>query len=235
MCLLIVHIDLTDFFGWKSCQFFPDDRTERIFDTSFEHFTSGGHNRILFLFIWFDRKNRLRAACFLCTFHFFFFNDQRNDSRSCQFIPDTHREIAMPGGDHHLPQTVDCNQRFTVDFQQSVCIRNKFDLSFFDIGRMHILTGTDFIQNLRCFIFMPHRVILFPYIQMLFPYGKQHRNVLCGHNMSFAEYCIFGHPPDDLSNIMAEYMPYRIFCFYQFHNILSLLSPVFYHSYMPLL
>ena len=80
-----------------------------------------------------------------------------------------------------------------------------------------MLTGTDFIQNLRCYIFMPHRVILFPYIQMLFSNREQYRNILLRYHMPFSENCVFYNAGNDLCNVMAEYTSDRFFCLDQFH------------------
>ena len=55
---------------------------------------------------------------------------------------------------------------------------------------------------------------------MLFSNGQQHRNIFFFYHMTFAKYRIFGHAFYYLGNIVAEYMPYRVFCLDQFHNIL---------------
>ena len=52
---------------------------------------------------------------------------------------------------------------------------------------------------------------------MFFPYGKKHRNIFFCNDVAFAEYRIFCHTFDNLCNIVAEHLAYRVFCFHQFH------------------
>ena len=97
--------------GIKLRQLVHDHRCERVLDASMEHFVSGGDDSNLFVLERFQFQDWLSTSQFhgLCLdlFHFFFFNDQRDNAGTCQLVPLLHGKIAMAGGNHHLAKGVD--------------------------------------------------------------------------------------------------------------------------------
>ena len=65
---------------------------------------------------------------------------------------------------------------------------------------------------------MKHPFLFFPHIQMLFSNGKENRNIVLCHYMSFSKNRIFYYPRDDLRNIMAKHTAHCILGLDQFHT-----------------
>ena len=118
----------------------------------------------------------------------------------------------MPGCDHHLTHTVDPTQSIFVYLEYTVTVRNQFDLAFLNARWMHMLSLTDFFQDQSRLILVQHAFFLFPDIQIFLAHRQKYRNILLRHDMAFPEYRILCYSPDDLCDIMADHMTYRIFC-----------------------
>ena len=73
----------------------------------------------------------------------------------------------MARRNHHLAEAVYFFQLLAVHFQKTVAVRDQFNFSFFDIGRMHVIVFTHIVKNLCRLIFMQHCIVLFPDVNVV--------------------------------------------------------------------
>ena len=67
------------------------------------------------------------------------------------------------------------------------------------------------------FILVEDAGLLLPDVEILFADGEQHGDVLGLDDMALAEAGTLELAGNDLGNIVAEHLAYRVFCFHQFH------------------
>ena len=157
-------------------------------------------------------ENRLFPTEFFHMIHLLFLDHQRNDTHSYNLISLFHREIAMSGCKHDLTERIYFIQFLAIDLQKAVALCSQFDLSFFRLRCIHMLSLADLAQHLCRIIFMKHAFLLLPYIEVFFSYRKQYRNVLFCHYMSFTEDRILHNSRNNLGNVVAKHTADRILC-----------------------
>ena len=215
---IVVTENLSTDFDAVGCQFFNNNRSEGILDSSIINFISGGNDARFHWFKGSQGNQRFFTCCLFDPFHFLFCNDQRNDAGTKKTVSFFHCCIGMPGGNHHLVNLIDRIQPRHIHPKQTIAVCHQFDLSFFYIRWMHMIIDTDIFQDLRCLIFMESVFILLPYIEVILSEGQQNRNILLCHNMSFPKCRVLYHILHNSCNIMAEHMTYCIRCINTFHD-----------------
>lgn len=83
---------------------------------------------------------------------------------------------------------------------------------------MHMFPLADLPQDLCRVVLMELCLVIFPHIQVVLPHAEQYGDIFRLHDVPFAEHRVFHHTGDDLGDIMAEHLPYRVFCANQLHN-----------------
>ena len=68
---------------------------------------------------------------------------------------------------------------------------------------MHMLSLTDFPQNICGLILVKHILILFPHIEVLLPHGQQYRDIFLRHNVPFAEPRVLRNTFYNLCHVMT--------------------------------
>ena len=116
----------------------------------------------------------------------------------------------MPRRNHDIFEVIEVIQAFDIHLEQTIECCLELDFAFLYRCRLHAVILTDSAQDLRCFIFMQHRRILLPDIDMVLAQRKQYRNVFFLYDMSLAETCILRDSTDDLRNIMAKHLSHSI-------------------------
>ena len=145
----------------------------------------------------------------------------------------------MSGGDHDLIDLVDRIQTRYIHPKQSIAVSNQLDLPFFYFCWMHVCIFTYLTENLCCFIFMKHTLILLPDIEMILSQRQQHRNIFLCNNMPLPKCGILCYVLHNSCNIMTKNMSHGINCVYTFHIASPLLLRchiclLVYHSYCKL-
>ena len=92
----------------KLTDFLFDDRRKGILDPPMEHFIARGDNAYFFMYEGLQFQDRPSLGCpegrLLCSCHLLFLNHQRDNPGACQLVPLLYREVAVAGGNHHLPR-----------------------------------------------------------------------------------------------------------------------------------
>ena len=98
-----------------------------------------------------------------------------------------------------------------IDGEYAVMKRPKLDLALLRLGGFHSLVLTETAQELRRFVLVQQRAVVFPDVEMLLAQRKQHGDVRRLDDVTLAKACAFPHAAHDLRDVVTEDLPDRIF------------------------
>ena len=188
-----------------------DDRCERILDPAFKHLSARrDYTDFPVLPVRVQTHERLVASHPPDLLHLILLDDQRNHPHTGQLRAGLDRHVLRQSCDGHIIQPVDLIETALIHLEHPINRGLELDLPFFRFRCLHVRILAQLTQDLGCIILMQHRLIILPDIDVVLPDRKQHRDILFPDHMSLAEHGILRHPTDNLRDIMAEDLPYRI-------------------------
>ena len=129
----------------------------------------------------------------------------------------------MARGNHDVRQVVERVHARNVHREHAVFGCKKLNLALFDLAATHMFAFAKPREAIRRFVFVKGVFVHFPNVEVVFPHGEQHRNVLFGDDMSFSKLRVLAFPGNDARQVMAKHVAYGIFCVDELHTrILSL-------------
>ena len=118
--------------------------------------------------------------------------------------------IGMAGGDHDVVLSVDGVEPLYIHPEEPVAVGDELNFAFLDGGGVHMFVLAQGPQVLGGLVLVEQSFGLLPDVQVLLAHGEEYRDVLLRDYMALAEAGVLGDAPDNLRQVVAEHMPYRV-------------------------
>ena len=156
-------------------------------------------------------KDRLFADGSRRLFHQILLHGKRNHAHPCEQIAPLDRHVLRRTRHHDVIEIIEPMEALDIDGKYAVMKRPKLDLALLRLRGFHSLVLTEAAQDLRRFILVQQRAVVFPDVEMLLAQREQHGDVRRLDDMPLAKACTLPHAAHDLRDVVTENLPDRIF------------------------
>ena len=125
--------------------------------------------------------------------------------------------VGVAGGDHDLILAVEGGQPLHIHLEETVHVGDELDFALLHGGGVHMLVLAQGLEPQGGLVLVEHAGLFFPHIEVLLAHTQQHWDILLSDHMALAEPGVLGNAPDDLRQVVAEHMAYRVAGIDQFH------------------